>query len=529
MMPYHLDLGGPEHLITSGSAPITAIPDAGSLVTSFSTNLLNNVAQLPVPFRPSISVGTGLGLKSNSDFYWGVHFELAEKLGQENEAFKANDTVKSLTTYFPNFHTTWINVSTGSNPGAAETAANGIIDADKFNNNLFTLENVQVVTSSGDVADTTKAKNWAYVRQGNIAAAPAAKTRAFDSTKDLATPDLRALFKYNTIMQGGYDGLNIFNNDTATMSNNAVQEEMTFAARGIKSGPTVSAYNKALDIMKLPVNADIKLLAIPGIRHASVSDNAIEAIKERFDALYVMDIEARDNLDTVITSSVQTPSVKNTVKAFQNRALDSSFAAAYYPDAIITDTVNGNVRVPASTVVLGAYALNDRIGQPWLAPAGNTRGALTTTIDTTVKLSQANLDSLYTSDINPLLSRPDNGGVVIWGQKTLQVAQTALDRVNVRRLLINIRRQVRGIANTLLFEPNRASTLQKFSASVEPRLALIQQQSGLEQFKVVIDSSTTTQADIENNTIRGKIFLQPTHTAEFISLDFVVTNAGQTI
>jgi len=115
---------------------------------------------------------------------------------------------------------------------------------------------------------------------------------------------------------------------------------------------------------------------------------------------------------------------------------------------------------------------------------------------------------------------------VVFGQKTLQAAQSALDRVNVRRLLIDVRRKVRSVANTLLFEPNRADTLARFSSAVNPILLQIQQQQGLDRFKVQIDTSTTTQADVENNTIRGKIFLQPTRSVEFISLDFVVTNAG---
>ena len=118
---------------------------------------------------------------------------------------------------------------------------------------------------------------------------------------------------------------------------------------------------------------------------------------------------------------------------------------------------------------------------------------------------------------------------MVFGQKTLLATQSALDRVNVRRLLIEIRRRVRAIANTLLFEPNRTETLDKFSSLVNPVLQSIQDQSGLDRFKVIIDSSTTTQADIENNTIRGKIYVQPTRTAEFISLDFVVTNAGTEI
>ena len=108
-------------------------------------------------------------------------------------------------------------------------------------------------------------------------------------------------------------------------------------------------------------------------------------------------------------------------------------------------------------------------------------------------------------------------------------AASALDRVNVRRLLIDIRRQVRNVANSLLFEPNREETLEKFSALVNPILQRVQEQSGVDRYKVIIDTTTTTQADVENNTVRGKIFLQPTRTAEFVALDFVVTNAGAEI
>ena len=119
--------------------------------------------------------------------------------------------------------------------------------------------------------------------------------------------------------------------------------------------------------------------------------------------------------------------------------------------------------------------------------------------------------------------------MVVWGQKTLLRAQSSLDRVNVRRLLIEVRRQVRAVANTLLFEPNRSSTLSRFESLVTPILQSVQDRSGLTRYKVVIDTTTTTQSDVENNTIRGKVFLQPTRTAEFISLDFVVANAGEEI
>ena len=144
---------------------------------------------------------------------------------------------------------------------------------------------------------------------------------------------------------------------------------------------------------------------------------------------------------------------------------------------------------------------------------------------TNVRLNRANLDDLYDADINPITAFPGTG-ITVWGQKTLLQSQSALDRINVRRLLIDVRRKVRNVANSLLFEPNRSETLEKFSSLVNPILQRVQEQSGVDRYKVVIDTTTTTQADIENNTIRGKIFLQPTRTVEFVSLDFVVTNAG---
>jgi phage tail sheath protein FI len=234
--------------------------------------------------------------------------------------------------------------------------------------------------------------------------------------------------------------------------------------------------------------------------------------------------------DYMTGSAEQRPSVLNTVNTVADRNLNTSFAAAYYPDVVMQDPATlTNIVVPPTVAVLGAFALNDTVAYPWFAPAGFTRGALPRVLETQVKLNRANLDDLYEVDVNPLTSFADSNGVVVFGQKTLLAAQSALDRVNVRRLLIEIRRRVRRIANTFIFEPNRESTLARFSGAVNPVMQQIQSQRGLDRYKVQIDTTTTTQADVENNTIRGKIYLQPTRSLEFVSLDFVVTNQGATV
>lgn len=530
--PTSLPIGfrGPAHLVTSGSAPLTSVTTGELLIPS----AMKRAVQPPVPYRSSISDGAGNKKLANAALYWGVQFEQVPSLEAQNSTIVKNNSLQSYTKYFPDFMTSAQNVIEGGKIGVADSTELGILDADRFNNNGFTLENIQVVTASNAVADPQKWQSAVYVRNGNIVTNDVAKTRRVKIADFTQTN--RRFLKFTLFLQGGFDGVNIMNRDEAELSNSAVKADMEDQTRGLTNGPNVRAYVKSLDVMKNKTDVDVQLLAIPGIRHSIVTDAGVDAVENRFDALYIMDIEEYDNLASAITSSVQLPSVTNTVTEFKNRAMNSSFAAAYFPDVVITDpNTKSNVVVPPSVAVLGALAKNDSIGHPWFAPAGFARGGLDTTLEAKVRLSKDNLDALYDANVNPLVAFPGStpagtqasGGVVIWGQKTLQSFASALDRVNVRRLLIDLRRQVREISNLIIFEPNRETTLKKFSNLVEPRLAKIQKQNGVERYKIQIDTSTTTQADVENNTIRGKIYVQPTKSIEFVSLSFEVTNAGR--
>lgn len=523
---------GAYHLATSGSMPMTVT----SSTQVMSNTYLKRITEPPVPLRKNITAGTGAKQVVNPLLYWGVQFEHATSVSTPNASTLFNDSIDAFAGYFPDFMTTTMPFLVGDNEGDPDTTENGIVDADRFCLNAFSLDNIQVVTGSDTLANPAAWVNATYVRNGNITANDANKTRAL--TADDFTQANRSYVKYCFFMQGGFDGVNLFDRDEAAINNNAVSDDMNATNRGRNSGPSVSAYNKALDIMKNTTNVDVQLLAIPGIRHPVVTNAAIDATEERFDALFIMDVEQLDNNGDPVKLDSQLPSVALTKANFSDRALDSSFAAAYFPDALMQDpNTKTNLFVPPSVAVLGALALNDAIGHPWFAPAGFTRGALSTTLEARVKLSKTNLDDLYDVKLNPLVAFPGNatagtspkGGVVVWGQKTLQAAASALDRVNVRRLLIDIRRQVRDIARTIVFEPNRDVTLSKFSAAVTPRLQRVQALAGLERFRVIIDSSTTTQADILNNTIKGRIFVQPTRTIEYVSLDFIVTNNVQQV
>ena len=192
----------------------------------------------------------------------------------------------------------------------------------------------------------------------------------------------------------------------------------------------------------------------------------------------------------------------------------------------ISDPINNRrVLVPASIAALGALSYSDNVSYPWFAPAGFNRGALDFVENVRTRLAVADRDDLYERRINPIANFP-NGGFVIFGQKTMQMNQSALDRVNVRRLLLEVKRQVSEVANVVLFEQNTPQTRARFVNLVQPRLALIQAQAGIEKFRVICDDTNNTPADAEENRLNGKIVLIPTRTIEFIAIDFIITNAG---
>lgn len=495
-------------ILASGSDPGTM--DSGHLLD------IQRAVIPPIPMRKNVNAG---GVPS-TNLAWGTQLQL-QSLADYNYTEVFNSSVASYTKFFPSFA-----------PSDAKFFVENSSTADVFCNNLFTIENIQVVTASNTYADPSKWASASYVRQGSIAANAANKTRGL-TVDDLSNVTSRTsqYVSFEVIMQGGFDGVNIFDRQKSNLTNLAIKREIDDAGNqgGSTSGPTVVAYKKAVDIMGSKSDTDIQVLAIPGIRHPTVTDYAITAIENRFDAMYIMDIEERDAFNAVITGSSSTVDVSYTVSAFEGRNLNTSFAAAYFPDVTVTNPDTGDLTsVPPSVAVIGAFAKNDRVGAYWNAPAGFNRASLASVVDSSVSLSQDDLDTLYDASINPLVAFPGTG-FVVWGQKTLLQAASSLDRINVRRLLIFLRRQVRQVANSLLFEPNTQATLDRFNALVNPILQRIQSGGGVDRYRVQIDTTTTTQADIENNTIRGKIYVQPTRTAEFISIDFVVTGRSATV
>lgn len=281
----------------------------------------------------------------------------------------------------------------------------------------------------------------------------------------------------------------------------------------------VQAIRQAVDIISDADFIDINLLAIPGIYSSKVADYALQEIQTRADAFYVMDVSGS--------------TVNAIVQEVKGRGFDTSYASVYYPNIRVRDDVNGVAKtLPSSVAALGAIAYNDRVAYPWFAPAGLNRAGLSKdTIGFDVlsvmdQLTSTERDTLYANRINPIARFPDVPQGVIWGQKTLQLKKSALDRINVRRLLIKAKKIVASAIKFLVFEPNNPQTQTRFRQLVNPILADIQQKQGLDEFKVVMDETTNTPDLIDRNTMAGQVFLRPTRTAEFVTVDFVISKSG---
>jgi uncharacterized protein len=310
------------------------------------------------------------------------------------------------------------------------------------------------------------------------------------------------------------NGNGSFDGATGTVATNVgsyMYENISTDTQGLEE----SDYDHMVALFGNKEAYQFNLLFTPGLlndKHTSTVSTIISNTQDRGDNLYVLDLI---DFSGTVASTITQAQTRNT-----------SYAASYWPWVRIADPATGRqVWVPASTVIPGVYAFNDKVSAPWFAPAGINRGGLTTVLQAQFKLTQANKDSLYSNNINPLATLPKNG-VVVFGQKTLQKQASALDRVNVRRLMIEMKNYIRQIADTIVFEQNTIATRNSFVGRVTPFLEGIQQKQGLYAYKIVMDESNNGPAVIDQNQLIGQIYIQPTRTAEFISLDFILLPTG---
>jgi phage tail sheath protein FI len=286
-------------------------------------------------------------------------------------------------------------------------------------------------------------------------------------------------------------------------------------------GLNTGSYTNMINLLANQDDYQFNVLITPGLFASGLTGAAnmtsqvntiINNTMNRGDNIYVVDLVP---YSSSITSATSQANAKNT-----------SYAASYWPWVQTIEPSSGQlVWVPASTMVAGVYAYNDNVSEPWFAPAGINRGGLSTVVRAEKKLTQANRDTLYTNKVNPIATFPGTG-VVVYGQKTLQTKASALDRVNVRRLLIALKSYIGQIANNLVFEQNTIATRNQFLAQVNPYLESVQQRQGLYAFKVIMDSSNNTPDVIDRNQLVGQIYLQPTKTAEFVYLNFNILPTG---
>jgi phage tail sheath protein FI len=278
-----------------------------------------------------------------------------------------------------------------------------------------------------------------------------------------------------------------------------------------------SDYNNAIALLASQDDYQYNVISVPGLTnqdHAAQITSVMNNSISRGDNIAVVDLVRYNSQINAVTN--------------QAGGIDNSYTATYWPWLQTVDPNSGQlVYIPASTFIPGVYAFTDASSDPWFAPAGITRGGMGQVVRAERKLTSTNRDTLYEANVNPIATFPQQG-VVVFGQKTLQKAASALDRVNVRRLLITLKDFISQIADNLVFEQNTIATRQNFLTQVNPYLESVQQRQGLYAFKVVMDETNNTPDVIDRNELIGQIFLQPTRTAEFIMLDFNVLPTGAT-
>ncbi len=551
---------------------INNVSRSRSMISGVSSSLVPGGALLsgsivpPVPFRFTTTrnqltaSGAVFGAPSSQTvfdgrLFWGVKFE------------RNNNDVLNVNT------NTEINPVIASYAKFAGIEKQGVLttgsQSDLLNNNKFSLAKVALnVTSMADVtasSPTTLLREAAYLRNAAIDSNTYAATNfssrltfasLLNSGSAVVFNNYSPYTKFTTFMQGGWDGVNIFDKQAARFTDRSTSTEVglagtygvansnyispgaTFASVPVASGQNytgvstanscVAAYRTAIDIATNPNIANNNILAIPGQRDPLVTNYALEKNLAYGLSFYPMDIQPYDQNSLRIFDGETTrhASIKNTANAFITRALDNNAAGAYFPNVVMDDSVNRRrVTVPASIAAVAALSYNDRVKFPWFAPAGFDRGSLSFVVMTSVRVNQGDRNTLFDANINPIVKFP-GANYVFFSQNTLQQATSALESINVKRMILELKRQVVQIANRMLFEQNTPTLRQRFVSETSLVLSAIQLQQGIEQFAVICDGRNNTADDVNSNRMNAQIRVLPTRAVEYITMDFVLLPSG---
>jgi hypothetical protein len=506
-----LGTGHKNHHVLTASAPggspfktsdvFAAWPSASHIVAGFAGATSASVFFPSLPLRISAS---DEGLRSNKMAHFGV------------STYRAPTNTR--------FDESYLDIVRGGQGISADVWDAGNNTEYSF---LFTLDDV--VGTSNVVA--TSLQNAFYLSGSRRAGTSYTALRMSAGSGSWSELIKSGFAKFTSPMYGGFDGLNV--KEREPLGHHVV------GANGatFKNNAPANSIKRCIDAVAEPEVVDINLLSVPGVRAPLITDHVIRVAEDRGDALAIIDLEkggyqpsteTTSNFKTRITNN----NVTDCVNTLQQRGLNTSYACAYFPWVKIYDDINAaQVWCPPSVVALGTMASTERNAELWFAPAGFTRGGLSEgsagvpVLSVSQRLSSKDRDDLYENNVNPIASFPAEG-IVIFGQKTLQATQSSLDRINVRRLVVYLKKEISRIASTLLFEPNVSSTWNRFRGQVEPFLQQVKSGFGLEQYKVVLDSTTTTADLVDRNIMYAKIFIKPAKALEFIAIDFVITNNG---
>lgn len=330
---------------------------------------------------------------------------------------------------------------------------------------------------------------------------------------DITPNNAGAYRKFTVPFQGGFDGQNPavvrFTGASITSTNTMGYDLSDSGKAGAR------AYAQAIEALSNPDAWDINMLMLPGViysQHPYVVQLGIDMCEERGDAFFIMDSDTLGGtVDAAITSVED---------------LDSNYTATYYPWVKVRDEGSSkNIWVPPSIVMAEVFAFNDKVGAEWSVPAGLNRGGIGSALAVRTRVDKDNRDDLYEGRVNPIANFPAQG-IVAWGQKTLQQRASALDRINVRRLLIALKKFIASTGRYILFEPNVQATRQRFLSVINPYLESVQARNGLTGFRVIIDETNNTPDTIDRNILVGKIMLIPARSIEFIDLEFSILPSG---